>query len=202
MKSPKNFLLIIFLTFAGQLYADEIKNYVGLQYKRPISTSRSLELQKLSDKPSIELPKECKSGPYFEKISAAHPYGLTFVTCNNHTLGWLEEFVDSKENDSKTVEVKIVDQILIRQKKEGEAFSSDIGRSEGGCYLKNDKKSVTVMGLYGTGFDDKKNNIVSEKKTIKNGGLHEIWVINPNNKKIEPAPKKWLELLICKATIG
>ena len=205
-KFRKSLLTVACAACVGYAHADEPKSYVGLQYKRAVPENYPVETRKMLDEPSKELPKECKSEGYFEKLSPTHRYGMTSVTCNGQTLGWLEEFIGPVANNPKMIEVKIVDQISIRGRQGYESVSSDIGRSEGGCYLKGDKKrkSVTIMGLYeedrgtkGGRYTDRQGHSLLEKTTAKAGGIHELWVVNPATKKIEHPPKEWAESLVC-----
>jgi hypothetical protein len=203
MKFRKTLFAVACVASIGYAHADEPKSYVGLQYKRPVPENRSFEIQRLKDEASTELPKECKSSRYFEKLSPTHRYGMTSVTCNGQTLGWLEEFIGPVANDPKMIEVKIVDQVSIRARQGYERFSSNIGRAEVGCYLKAGKKKnpVVVMGLY-QAESDPKTGALSEYMTVKKGGLRELWIANPATRKIERPSKEWEKSVVCEISPG
>jgi|GEM_PF-6452918 len=172
----------------------EARNFVGVRYKR---TANALP---------EKLPFDCKNMGDSDKLSPQNALGMIEVICQGHRVILLEEFVGIDSSNPKQIEVAIVDQLVAPLPLvAGQGFSHDVGADNDGCYAKGNRKSkpISLIGFYSLDVSDKPgSNVISDKLTVRNGGLIQGWVLNAAIKKIEPAPQELMQSLVCYQVVG
>jgi hypothetical protein len=172
----------------------DAKNFVGVHYKRAAN--------ELPEK----LPFDCQNMGRSDSLDAQHSLGMVEVMCQGHRVVLLEEFLNADLANPKQIEAAIVDQLVSPSPLvEGQSFSHDVGADEDGCYVKGNRKSkrISLIALYSAYAVVKPgSDVISDKLTIKNGGLIQGWVLNAVAKKIEPAPSDLMQSLVCYQTVG